>query len=101
MASTIDLSLATGVRAHSKIVNQCVFNSLLPWYVGGDQVGGDQVGGDFVVHLAGLKGVWECLFFWYYFEVWRCRFRPRVDRAWFQRLNLNYDDPLSSCNEQV
>jgi len=22
---------------------------------------------------------------------------PRVDRAWFQRLKLNYDEPLSNC----
>lgn len=50
---------AAEVRAHSKIVNQCVFNSLLPWYVTGD----------FVVHLAGLKGVWECLIFWHYFDI--------------------------------
>ena len=47
------------MRAHSKIVNQCVFNSLLPWYVSGD----------FVVHFAGLKGVWECLIFWHYFDL--------------------------------
>jgi hypothetical protein len=50
---------AAAVRAHSKIVNQCVFNSLLPWYVSGD----------FVVHFAGLKGVWECLIFWHYFDL--------------------------------
>lgn len=50
---------AAAVREHSKIVNQCVFNSLLPWYVSGD----------FVVHFAGLKGVWECLIFWHYFDV--------------------------------
>ena len=49
---------AAEVRAHSKIVNQCVFNSLLPWYVSGD----------FVVHFAGLKGVWECFIFFSYFD---------------------------------
>ena len=49
---------AAEVRAHSKIVNQCVFNSLLPWYVSGD----------FLVHFAGLKGVWECLIFFSYFD---------------------------------
>ena len=47
------------MRAHSKIVNQCVFNSLLPWYVSGD----------FVLHFAGLKGVWECVIFWHYFDL--------------------------------
>ena len=55
---TAPYSGAAEVRRHSKIVNQCVFNSLLPWYVSGD----------FVVHFAGLKGVWECLIFFSYFD---------------------------------
>jgi hypothetical protein len=49
---------AEDVRKRSKVVNQCVFNSLLPWYVNGD----------FVVHLAGMKGVAQCYLFWQYYE---------------------------------
>lgn len=65
------------VRAHSKIVNQCVFNTMLPWYVSGD----------FVVHLAGLKGVWECIIFWYYFDLSQERPGMRVtDAQWEQEI---------------
>jgi hypothetical protein len=49
---------AEDVRKRSKVVNQCVFNSLLPWYVHGD----------FVVHFAGMKGVAQCYLFWQYYE---------------------------------
>ena len=49
---------AEDVRKRSKVVNQCVFNSLLPWYVNGD----------FVVHFAGMKGVAQCYLFWQYYE---------------------------------
>ena len=40
------------------MVNQCVFNSLLPWFVNGDVV----------VHLAGMKGGAQCFLFWQYYE---------------------------------
>lgn len=63
------------VREHSKVVNQCVFNSLLPWYVRGD----------FVVHFAGLKGVWECAVFWHYFTLSQERPGMRVtNEQWAQ-----------------
>ena len=65
---------AATVRAHSKIVNQCVFNSLLPWYVSGD----------FVLHFAGLKGVWECVIFWHYFDLSQEQPGMRVtEEQWF------------------
>ena len=65
------------VRAHSKIVNQCVFNSLLPWYVSGD----------FVVHFAGLKGVWECFIFFSYFDASQEMPGMRVsDEQWAREL---------------
>jgi len=68
---------AAEVRAHSKIVNQCVFNSLLPWYVSGD----------FVVHFAGLKGVWECFIFFSYFDASQEMPGMRVsDEQWAREL---------------
>ena len=68
------------VRAHSKIVNQCVFNSMLPWYVSGD----------FVVHLAGLKGVWECVIFWHYFELSQEKVGMRVsDNEWEMEVGVD------------
>lgn len=71
---------AATVRAHSKIVNQCVFNSLLPWYVSGD----------FVVHLAGLKGVWECVIFWHYFDKSQERPGMRVtDEQWAREVGVD------------
>jgi|TARA_B100001142_G_scaffold23311_1_gene21339 hypothetical protein len=48
---------ANTVRARTKVVNTCVFNSLPAWYVKGD----------FIVHLAGLKGIAKCLAFRHYY----------------------------------
>ena len=48
---------ANTIRARTKVVNSCVFNSLPAWYVKGD----------FVVHLAGLKGIAKCLAFRHYY----------------------------------
>ena len=42
---------ANTVRARTKVVNACVFNSQLAFYEDGD----------FLIHLAGLKGVYKCL----------------------------------------
>lgn len=44
---------ANGVRARTKLVHQCVLNSLASFYQPGD----------FVVHLAGIKGAVKCLLF--------------------------------------
>jgi hypothetical protein len=49
---------ANTIRARTKVVNSCVFNSLPAWYVKGD----------FIVHLAGLKGVAKCLMFRHYYR---------------------------------
>jgi len=46
------------VRARTKVVNSCVFNSLPAWYVKGD----------FIVHLAGLKGIAKCMMFRHYYH---------------------------------
>tara|TARA_B110000977_G_scaffold171728_2_gene223587 strand:+ start:19170 stop:20567 length:1398 start_codon:yes stop_codon:yes gene_type:complete len=74
---TAPYSGAAEVRQHSKIVNQCVFNSLLPWYVSGD----------FIVHFAGLKGVWECLIFFSYFDKSQETPGMRVsDKQWAEEL---------------
>jgi hypothetical protein len=48
---------ANTIRARTKVVNSCVFNSYPAWYKPGD----------FVVHLAGLKGIAKCLTFRYYY----------------------------------
>ena len=48
---------ANTIRARTKVVNSCVFNSLPAWYVKGD----------FLVHLAGLKGVAKCMMFRHYY----------------------------------
>ena len=48
---------ANTVRARTKVVNACVFNSYPAWYKKGD----------FIVHLAGLKGIAKCLTFRYYY----------------------------------
>jgi hypothetical protein len=52
---------ANTIRARTKVVNSCVFNSLPAWYVKGD----------FVVHLAGLKGIAKCLAFRHYYGIAR------------------------------
>jgi hypothetical protein len=44
---------ANGVRAATRLVHQCVLNSLPSWYLSGD----------FVLHLAGMKGAVKCLLF--------------------------------------
>ena len=48
---------ANTIRARTKVVNSCVFNSLPAWYKKGD----------FIVHLAGLKGIAKCVAFRYYY----------------------------------
>ena len=50
---------ANTIRARTKVVNSCVFNSLPAWYVKGD----------FIVHLAGLKGVAKCMMFRHYYRI--------------------------------
>ena len=52
---------ANTIRARTKVVNSCVFNSLPAWYKKGD----------FLVHLAGLKGVAKCVMFRYYYKTTR------------------------------
>lgn len=60
------------VRAHTNLVHQCVFNSLLAFYKDGD----------FVVHLAGVKGVAKCLIFRrYYMYSMRMMGAPTVGDA--------------------
>ena len=49
---------ANTVRARTKVVNSCVFNSQLAFYEDGD----------FLIHLAGLKGVYKCLTFRSYYK---------------------------------
>ena len=49
---------ANTVRARTKVVNACVFNSQLAFYEDGD----------FLIHLAGLKGVYKCLTFRRYYK---------------------------------
>jgi|TARA_B100001113_G_scaffold327866_1_gene301708 hypothetical protein len=49
---------ANTVRARTKVVNSCVFNSQLAFYEDGD----------FLIHLAGLKGVYKCLTFRRYYK---------------------------------
>ena len=49
---------ANTVRARTKVVNACVFNSQLAFYEDGD----------FLIHLAGLKGVYKCLVFRSYYK---------------------------------
>ena len=44
---------ANGVRSGTRLVHQCVMNSLPSFYQPGD----------FVIHLAGIKGVVKCLLF--------------------------------------
>ncbi len=48
---------ANAVRAATKLVHQCVLNSLPSWYAPGD----------FVLHLAGMKGAVKCLLFRRYY----------------------------------
>ena len=53
---------------------------MLPWYVSGD----------FVVHLAGLKGVWECVIFWHYFELSQEKVGMRVsDDEWEMEVGVD------------
>ena len=49
---------ANTVRARTKVVNSCVFNSHPAFYEPGD----------FIVHLAGLKGVFKCVMFRHYYR---------------------------------
>ena len=49
---------ANTIRARTKVVNSCVFNSLPAWYKTGD----------FLVHLAGSPGVAKCVMFRYYYR---------------------------------
>ena len=49
---------ANTVRARTKVVNACVFNSQPAFYEPGD----------FVVHLAGLKGTVKCMWFSHYYK---------------------------------
>jgi len=50
---------ANSVRARTKVLNACVFNSQPSFYAKGD----------LLVHLAGLKGFIKCMWFrWYYVE---------------------------------
>ena len=48
--------------------------------------------------LAGMeRALWAASYLKQAGKVGRCRLTPpRVDRAWFQRLKINCDDPLSS-----
>jgi hypothetical protein len=64
---------ANGVRAGTKLVHQCVLNSLPSFYQPGD----------FVVHLAGIKGVVKCLLFRSYYTQAAAAFGLTVRlRAW-------------------
>ena len=49
---------ANTVRARTKVINACVFNSYPAWYRKDD----------FIVHLAGLKGIAKCLTFRHYYQ---------------------------------
>jgi hypothetical protein len=49
---------ANTVRARTKVLNACVFNSQPSFYVEGD----------LLVHLAGLKGTVKCMWFRYYYK---------------------------------
>lgn len=49
---------ANTVRARTKVLNACVFNSQPSFYVKGD----------LLVHLAGLKGTVKCMWFRYYYK---------------------------------
>ena len=48
---------ANTIRARTKVVNSCVFNSYPAWLKQGD----------FIVHLAGIKGIAKCFTFRYYY----------------------------------
>ena len=47
------------VRARTKVVNACVFNSQPAFYKDSD----------LLVHLAGLKGTVKCMWFRYYYKI--------------------------------
>ena len=50
---------ANTVRARTKVLNACVFNSQPAFFVDGD----------LLVHLAGLKGTVKCMWFRYYYKI--------------------------------
>lgn len=56
---------ANTVRARTKVLNACVFNSQPAFYVNGD----------LLVHLAGLKGTVKCMWFRYYYKIARLKMR--------------------------
>ena len=58
---------ANTVRARTKALNACVFNSQPAFYVNGD----------LLVHLAGLKGMLKCMWFRYYYKIARMKMHSK------------------------
>ena len=58
---------ANTVRARTKALNACVFNSQPAFYVNGD----------LLVHLAGLKGTVKCMWFRYYYKIARMKMHSK------------------------
>ena len=58
---------ANTVRARTKALNACVFNSQPAFYVNGD----------LLVHLAGLKGTVKCMWFRYYYKIARLKMHSK------------------------